>query len=206
MNSKLDKFAVHVGLVQSSPKARFAHSLPLAKMAALDQQTGGETTESVKQEEFRRTSKIKALGAMIAAGSPRAQDRGEASGSITTNGVPIREASKTSNRSKRSRFPALFDEESADRLRHIQKALLVYPRGKRYKVWQFTESAHSSRAAFVYAGISKLIVVMSVLVSFLNASSIGLDWDVMELVFEMFFGLEFSLRLLCCPSQVIFML
>jgi hypothetical protein len=102
----------------------------------------------------------------------------------------------------------MFDSEAGYRLKQIQKTLRSQNgrKGWRYKVWQFTESAYSSRGAFMYAGISKLVVLISVLVSFMNASSINAGGNIAETIFEVFFGLELTLRFICCPHSCHFML
>lgn len=101
----------------------------------------------------------------------------------------------------------MFDTEAAQRLRHIQKALHQQEKmkGCRFKLWQLTQSVHSSRPAFIYSCISKLVVVASVIIAFLNASAVG-SWEVVEVVLEIFFGIEFGLRLACCPHLLEFLL
>lgn len=215
MNTKLDHMAAQVGVTLPS-------TAPQQKCAfQLDRQSEPSTVcaESTRQARLRRArSKIWALGAILAAGKRRGRI-GESVGisnfSKPSDDDPVRApsvaasmASMATIASKPSRFmPEMFDSEAARRLRHIQKALRQQEKmkGCRFKLWQLTHSIHSSRPAFIYACILKLIVVASVLTAFLNASSAG-SWDVVEIVLESLFAFEFSLRLACCPHALDFLL
>jgi len=237
MNRKLDNLAGHVGFDKSPTATRLTQPRIMGKngapvdtllvhnadVSAAVEKARAHHQEIVQDEsqpledraaKFKRIrKKIRAIGAIIAAGKRR--HRESLGNDLTTAPSRIMSGFSSSRQSKLALgsltqgFAAMFwNSDTGDRGEQIERALHSLRTGKgcRYKLWQFVESPYSSRPALIYSWLLKLILVSSVIVALVDSSCEGACLKTTQIIFEVTFVLEIVLRMLCCPNCFDFML
>jgi len=210
----------HQEIAAAVDKVMVHHQEPVHRRGATGAPPVSPPVEDRKAKFKRIRRKIRAIGAMIAAGKRRNRQNSFTEPHVKTPRTedgdltppPSRGISRISRQSKSAIgariISSFWHSDTGDRRQQIQQALHSQRtrKGCRYKLWQFFESPYSSKAALMYSWLLKVLLVSSVVLAFVDSSYERAGLDITQVIFELLFAVEFVLRFLCCPHCCDFVL